>query len=290
MTDKLTFMHLTDLHVGNPEVPDASLLSDTNATLRTILAEVGSFHPAPSFVVVSGDITNRGEVGGYEAVKAIFAAAALPMPVLFALGNHDTRPAFYRAVLGRDDNSTAPYDHDRVIEDLHIIVLDSSVAGRIGGNLTCAQFDWLKGRLDAHPALRKLLVLHHGPMLDEDDPATEWEALTATATRRLRELLAGYNNIAGILTGHIHYDRVSSWYGIPLVVGIGQHAATDVLTLGDGLRSVAGASFVVGTLRPSGLTVSFTPQPSDRHEVGRMTADGLTEMIRKYDDEPEKEA
>ncbi len=38
MTDKLTFVHLTDLHVGNHAVPDESLQSDTTTTLRTILA------------------------------------------------------------------------------------------------------------------------------------------------------------------------------------------------------------------------------------------------------------
>ncbi len=64
----------------------------------------------------------------------------------------------------------------------------------------------------------------------------------------------------GILSGHIHYDRVSSWYGIPIVSGIGQHAATDVLFLEQGLRILSGGrSFVVGTVRPSGLTVAFAP-------------------------------
>ena len=40
MNQNLTFVHLTDLHVGDPNVPDDHLYSDTNATLRTILAEV----------------------------------------------------------------------------------------------------------------------------------------------------------------------------------------------------------------------------------------------------------
>jgi len=283
MTEKLTFVHLTDLHVGNPAVPDESLQSDTTTTLRTILGEVNRLRPIPAFVVVSGDLTNRGDDASYEAMKTIFAEANLPMPVLFALGNHDSRPAFYRAMLGETRDSTAPYDHDEVIGGLHLIVLDSTVAGRIGGALQPTQFTWLKDRLDAHPELPKLLVMHHGPMLDEDDPATEWESIGATATRQLRELVAGYKNIVGILSGHIHYDRVSNWYGIPLIVGIGQHNATDVVALGDGLRSLAGASLIVGTLRPSGLTVSFAPQPSDRRELGRMGAEGLAELIRKYD-------
>jgi 3',5'-cyclic-AMP phosphodiesterase len=282
MSEKLTFVHLTDLHVGDPSVPDESLLSDTNATLRAVLAEVKRLSPAPAFMVVSGDVTNRGDDVSYAAVKTIFAEAELDMPVLFALGNHDGRAAFRRTMLGQGDDSPAPYDHDAVIEGLHVITLDTSLPGRIGGGFEPGQLDWLTQRLEAHPALPRLLVMHHAPMLDEDDPATEWEALTAADTARLRKLLAPHDNIVGILSGHIHYDRVSNWHGIPIVVGIGQHAATDVLFLGHGLRSLAGASFVVGTIRPSGLTVSFVPQPSDRRELGSRSAAEMAELVRRF--------
>ena len=283
MTDKLTFVHLTDLHVGNPDVPDASLQTDTAATLRAVLKDVQRLQPVPAFMVVSGDLTNLGDTGSYAAVKAIFAEAALPMPVLFALGNHDKRPEFYQAMLGRDDRGSAPYDHDAVIAGLHVIVLDTSVPGHIGGGLEPSQFDWLRERLDAHPELRKLLVMHHAPMLDEDEPSTAWQSIGAAGTARLRELAAGRPNIVGILSGHIHYDRVSNWHGIPVVVGTGHHNATDVLLLGTSHRALAGASFVVGTVRPSGLTVAFVPQPSDRRELGNLSAAAFADLIRRFD-------
>jgi Icc protein len=85
------------------------------------------------------------------------------------------------------------------------------------------------------------------------------------------------------LSGHIHFDWVSNWNGIPVVVGIGQHAATDVLYLHEGMRMVAGASFAVGTVRPSGLTVSFVPQPSDRRELHSFTFASMAEMLAKWE-------
>lgn len=283
MNDNLTFIHLTDLHVGDPAVPDAHLYSDTNETLRTILAEVKRLVPQPAFIVASGDLTNRGDIGSYKAFETIFAEAGLTMPVLHALGNHDTRKGFYEALHNRTENALAPYDHDAVIQNLHVIVLDSSVPEKVGGALEPGQLEWLKDRLDAHPRLRKLIVMHHAPALDVDDPAMEWESMSYADTERLAELFDGYDTIVGILSGHMHYDRVSNWHGIPLVIGVGQHAAMDVTYLSEGLRMVSGASFAIGTLRPSGLTVSFVPQPSDRRELMKIRFEDMARMTRDFE-------
>lgn len=281
MSENLTFVHLTDLHVGNPAVPDDHLYSDTAATLATILAEIKTLVPQPKFIVASGDLTNRGDEGSYANLKAIIAEAGLTMPVLFALGNHDRRDGFYPAMLGRTDAGEAPYDHAQVIDGIHVIVLDSSVPNKIGGSFEPGQLDWLKAQLDEHAELPKLLVMHHAPALDAN-PDMEWESMTIADTEALRQAVAG-KNVIGILSGHIHFDRVSNWHGVPVVVGIGQHAATDVTWLHEGLRMLSGASYAIGTLRPSGLSITFAPQPAERRELHSFTFAGMSEMLRKYE-------
>lgn len=281
MSENLTFVHLTDLHVGNPAVPDDHLHSDTSTTLATILTEIKTLVPQPRFIVASGDLTNRGDVGSYENLKRILAEAELTMPVLFALGNHDRRDGFYPAMLGQTDNVDAPYDHAQVIDGVHIIVLDSSVPNKIGGSFEPGQLDWLKAQLDAHADLPKLLVMHHAPSLDAD-PSMEWESMSIADTEELRKAVTG-KNVIGILSGHIHFDRVSNWHGIPVVVGIGQHAATDVTWLHEGLRMLSGASYAIGTLRPSGLSITFAPQPAERRELHSFTFAGMSEMLKKYE-------
>lgn len=281
MTAPFTFVHLTDLHIGNPAVADDHLYSDTSTTLVSILAEIQRLTPKPRFIVASGDLTNRGDVGSYEELKRILAEAELDIPLLLALGNHDKRDGFYQAMHGRTTDVAAPYDHAAVIDGVHIIVLDSSAPYQVGGSFEPSQFAWLEAELDRHGELPKLLVMHHAPALDAD-PDLEWEALSIADTERLKTLLSG-RNVLGILSGHIHYDRVSNWYGIPVVVGIGQHAATDVLYLNEGIRMLAGASLAVGTIRQSGLTISFAPQPSDRRELHRFTFADMVEIIKKYE-------
>lgn len=282
MSEPITFIHLTDLHVGNPAVQDDHLYSDTSATLVRILAEIKLLQPQPKFIVASGDLTNRGDADSYEQLKRLMVDAGLEVPVLYALGNHDRRDGFYPTMLGRTDAGNAPYDHAEVIAGIHVIVLDSSVPGKVGGAFEAGQLDWLKAELDKRAELPKLLVMHHAPALDLDNPTMEWESLSFADTEDLRRVVAG-KNVVGVLSGHIHFDRVSHWHGIPVVVGIGQHAATDVLWLHEGLRMLSGASFAICTLRPSGLSITFAPQPSERRELHSFTFAGMAEMLKKYE-------
>lgn len=261
MERETTFVHLTDLHIGSPD--DDHLFSDTTQTLEAVLDLMAMMDPKPDFVIASGDLTNRGDVESFGTLRRIIAR--LDCPVVYALGNHDTRAGFHQGMLDRTEDLEAPYFHDRVIGDIHVVTLDTSTPGLIGGSIEPEQFDWLEGVLETHPDLPKLIVAHHPPALGDGPDDAHWRTIAFPHSQRLAQMLKG-RNVVGILSGHIHHDRVSVWHGIPVVVGTGQHAATDILRK-DVLRMVRGASFGIGTIRKSGLTVAFVPLPSDRAEL-----------------------
>ncbi|KKB12268.1 phosphohydrolase [Devosia geojensis] len=260
-----TFIHITDLHIGDPAVADPHLFSDTSATLELVLSMIGTISPAPSFIIASGDLTNRGDAESYRRLRRIMAKVDLP--VVYALGNHDTRPGFYAGMLDHKDDLDAPYDHDRVIGGVHIVVLDTSTPGQIGGTIEPGQFEWLERVLHTHPELPKLIVAHHAPALGDAPDWAHWRCIDFAQSQRLAEVLRG-RNVLGILSGHIHHDRFSVWHGIPVIVGMGQHAATDILET-EALRMVEGASFGIGTVRRSGLTMALVPLPQTRAELNR---------------------
>lgn len=256
-----TFLHLTDLHFG--EADDPHLHSDTEATMTQVLARIAEITPRPDFAIASGDLTNAGDAASYRKLRS--ALAGIGMPIVYAIGNHDTREGFYEGMLDQPP-SDATYDHDIVLAGIHVITLDSTTPGAIGGALEPAQFDWLAERLEAHPDLPKLMVIHHPPMLGDEEDPDFWRGIRFADSQRLADMLRGRTDVKGILSGHIHHDRFSVWHGIPVIVGTGQHAATDILVT-DRLRMVRGASFGIGRLRASGLTMALVPMPSDRAEL-----------------------
>jgi len=269
---KTTFVHITDLHVSAPELADSKLRSDTTTTLRRVLEMIRQIEPRPAFVIASGDLTNHGDAASFRTLAGLMEG--FDIPVVWALGNHDTREGFHEGLLGSTGSAGQTYDHQQVIGGVHVITLDTSSPLRIGGDLAEDQFGFLESALDSHPDLPKILVLHHAPALDRH-PDWEWEGLSFAATDRLAAMLKG-RQIAGIFSGHIHQDRFSHWHGIPLIVGMGLHAALDPLhPVVDSIRSVQGASFSLCVLRDSGLTVTCAPLPGDRSELAIVTLEQL---------------
>ncbi|RST87141.1 phosphodiesterase [Aquibium carbonis] len=266
-----TFIHLTDLHAHCEGKVDGI---DTIGNLDAALAMIAAIDPAPDFVVVSGDLTDKGDASSYRAVRE--RLDTLHMPVLCALGNHDARPGFYQGMLDRTSDLDAPYFHDRVFDGVHVIVLDTSVPGKVSGALGDDQFAFLGAALQRHPELPRIVVMHHGPRIVTESPFA-WESLNEAETERLRRALAGHR-VAGIITGHIHHDGVSSWHGIPVVVGNGLHDFIDP-TYRKGLKIHTGASFGQCTLRDTGLSVAFVPLPSDRRHLVTLDA----EKVRRFE-------
>lgn len=257
----VTFIHMTDLHINAEGAEDPMLLSDTTATLKRTLAEVERMNPQPTFIVASGDLTNQGNPDGYRVLREVMQDITLP--VIYTLGNHDDRAGFAEIFADLHNDPAAPYDNDLVVSGLHVIAIDSSVPQEIGGRWEEGQIDWLTERLNAHPDLPKLLVMHHAPMLDLDNAKMEWESLTAESTEALRAAIDGHD-VVGILAGHIHLDRASNWHGVPIFVGAGHHAATDPLDLITGMGMLDATGFAIGTWRPSGLTMTYVPHPQTR--------------------------
>jgi 3',5'-cyclic AMP phosphodiesterase CpdA len=273
----INFLHLTDLHLGD-HVSDPGLHTDTVATMGAVRRMIEQMDPQPVFIAVSGDLTNRGDPESYRILREMMDGICAP--VLYALGNHDSRPAFYSEILGHSGNS--PYDHDIAVGGVHVITLDSSVPGRIGGALEDRQFAFLDTSLTRHPDLPKLLMVHHPPAL-EDAAEDAWERLTLADSARLGDAISG-RNLIGILSGHIHRDRVSIWRGVPLVVALGQHCEIEPVLATDEISLVTGASFARGVLRGRNLAVTFTHLPSDRRELGRVS----TAAIRSRDETAQK--
>ncbi len=254
------FIHLTDLHVSHAGGADAASLPDTPGALRRAVAAINAMERQPDFVVASGDLTNMGDPRSYALLREILAD--LGPPLVMALGNHDKRAGFHE-VFGTPGD-TGAYFHDQVLGDLHVITLDTMVPGHVAGRITDEQFDFLAEALPRHAERPKLVVMHHPPRVDPG--GLPWGTIDMASTQRLAEALQG-RAVAGILSGHIHINRVSHWHGIPIVISIGLNSTVDLLDR-RGLSIVEGTGFGICDWKPSGLSVSFVPLTPERRQLG----------------------
>ena len=260
------FIHLTDLHIGDPalgipapgeiEIGDPRPMTDTSARLSMAVEKVAEMEVAPSFIVVTGDLSNHGELASYQALKKLMDPVTLP--VVYTLGNHDDPAHAAEGLLGRAGDD-APWDWDQVIDGVHIIALDTSVPGRVGGALAETQFGFLAEALGRSPDLPKLVMIHHPPTMGNDTPEYN---LGAEDSQKLGEMIRG-SGVRAILCGHIHQSRVTAWHGIPVVVTAGLHAAIDPLSPAGTQRFNSGAAVAVCTLDDQVFSVNYVPLPVD---------------------------
>jgi 3',5'-cyclic-AMP phosphodiesterase len=188
--------------------------------------------------------------------------------VLLALGNHDTREGFYEFVLEDPSRTNEPYCYSKIIDGLHIIVLDSSTPNKVHGTIEPEQFEWLEQELMAEPELPKIVVVHH-PTAPMHLPIFNSINFDPADALKLEKLLEG-KNVIGVLSGHVHFDQVSIRGGVPYFISTGLHNQTDVLEP-DGLRAVSGASWNLCYVRDNALNVVKVPLPSDQTELHRIT-------------------
>lgn len=271
MTQPVTFLHLTDLHISAPEAGDTTLHSDTLATLDAVLDRIAKMDRPPDFVVVSGDLTNLGDAASYRLLTG--RLARITAPLVLALGNHDRREAFRQVMLNAADD--APCVHDTVVSGVHVIVLDSLVPGHVAGALGTDQFAFLDAALNRFTDLPKLVVVHHPPALDPD-ATIRWHALGWEDSVRLGDLLRG-RGVVALLCGHVHVPRVTLWHGIPVIVGNGLHNTIDPLVTAE-MAITDGTGFGLCTLRPSGLTVEFVTMPQTGRVLDRVSLDVLRQI------------
>jgi 3',5'-cyclic AMP phosphodiesterase CpdA len=191
----ITLLHASDIHFGEPHLPEVA---------RAFLSFAHEL--APDVVVISGDLTQRAKVGEFQEAAA-FLQELPDVPLVVTPGNHDiplyrvwerlTDPfGNYRAHI-RDELDTVTR-----IPGMIVVALNSAspytaiVNGRIGGDqLDLARAAFASG----DPADVKVLVAHHhlapAPDYEGDNPLPRAREILDELTSMGVELVLG---------GHLH--------------------------------------------------------------------------------------
>ncbi|MEU7215039.1 phosphodiesterase [Nocardia iowensis] len=229
--------HFSDTHVI---AGDGDLYGDVDADQRLcqLLEQAAASRIQPTAIVFTGDLTDKGEPGAYDKLKALVEpfARSLPAPIVWVAGNHDDRGLLRRKLLG-ERASTAPLDRVHLIDGLRIIALDTSVPGHHYGEISDDQLDWLRSVLAEPAPFGTILAMHHPPVPCVLDLAVTVELRDQ---RKLADVLDG-SDVRAILAGHLHFSTNATFAGIPVSVASATCYSQDLGVEQGGLRGRDGA-------------------------------------------------
>jgi 3',5'-cyclic-AMP phosphodiesterase len=156
----LKFIHLSDLHL----VPKGDKLwgLDPFARLEACLADIVKLHSDAAFVVISGDLAEKGEVLAYRQLKA--RLADFPIETHVMLGNHDDRSHFLSVFTEGPTDEKGFVQSAISREGARFLFLDTLKGPPSSAGRYCADRQaWLKAELAAAGKQPLYLFMHHPP-------------------------------------------------------------------------------------------------------------------------------
>ncbi|MEV6312471.1 metallophosphoesterase [Streptomyces sp. NPDC051840] len=197
------------------QISDLHLDGSERAARRAerVMGHLRSLPRPVDALLVTGDIADHGDEAEYEEAARILAA---PFPVLTCPGNHDARPAYRKALLGRPGND-GPVNEVHHIGGVAILMCDATVPGRDEGRLDGETLTWIATTLEGLPPESRALVAFHQPPVAVHHPLPDSCMLERPGD--LESLLGSHPQVVAVLTGHAHTAAASTFAGRPLVVG-----------------------------------------------------------------------
>ncbi len=259
----LTFIHLTDLHLYAPGNDPHDLFPA--GRLRRVIERVRTMEITPAFWLITGDLVNNGQAAEYALLTPLLAELrSFDIPVLLGLGNHDARVPFRQVVLAEGNSDEGqPYCHSTLIGGVNVIMLDSTVPNQVHGYLDQAQLAWLATELAKPTEVGHLIALHHPPV---HSTVALLDTMVLTNPGDLAAVVAGHDNVLGILSGHIHYNHVARFqntfsFTTPAVFytidpGVQQN-----------FRTLNGSGFAIGTVRHGQLFMNTVMMPGEEIQL-----------------------
>ena len=204
----LKFIHITDCHF----VPPGNILRgiDPKSRFDRLLSEIQIREHGVEFVVLTGDLVDRGKREAYSSLKQSLEKLKLPLHLI--IGNHDNREKFLEAF------PESPVDEYGFVQwkletDVGVFLFLDTINPGVSQGIYCEKRrNWLHKQLEELNGRPVYLCQHHPPF-DCGMPAMDFIRLTNDD--EFYEVLKEHPNIRHMFFGHLHRPLSGSWRGIP---------------------------------------------------------------------------
>jgi Icc protein len=205
-TPPISVLQITDSHLGDQ--PGETLLGlDTDQSLQQVIQLANQQRGISDLLLATGDLTNSGTAQAYQRFQQM--TSPLAKQSLWLPGNHDN-PAVMQATMAASGELARSIE----IGNWQIIMLDSTIPGMPGGELSATELDFLNNSLKQSTAEHVLLCLHHHPI----PIACEWlDSQQVTNSDAFFSVVDSYDAVRGVLWGHIHQQLDQQRNGVKLM-------------------------------------------------------------------------
>lgn len=201
-------LQITDTHLFAGET-DTLLGINTLHSYHAVLDAIVKQQLPADLIVATGDLVQDQSTRAYQ--RFTDGIARLPAPCVWLPGNHDYQPSMAKELAAAGISSSKQV---LLGEQWQILLLDSQVQGVPHGELSDDQLIWLDNCLAQQPDRHTVVMLHHHPLASG---CTWLDQHSLRNSHMLAEVLTRYQNIEGILCGHIHQDLDVMWNGIRML-------------------------------------------------------------------------
>lgn len=198
------------------QITDPHLMADsagellgvrTRDSLDAVIAQARRDHARPDLILATGDIAQDASEEAYrlfaDRLKAFDCRSA------WIAGNHDDAPVLNRVAAEMNAGS-----RHLVMGGWQFVLLDSSVAGKVYGELSGSELAFLEKTLTDNPDLPALIALHHHPV----DIDTQWMSAIGLRNRdEFWRILDRFSQVRAVLWGHIHQEYDEYRKGVRLL-------------------------------------------------------------------------
>ncbi|EOZ4993830.1 3',5'-cyclic-AMP phosphodiesterase [Morganella morganii] len=201
-------LQITDTHLFAGET-DTLLGINTLHSYHAVLDAIVKQQLPADLIVATGDLVKDQSTRAYQ--RFTDGIARLPAPCVWLPGNHDYQPSMAQELAAA---GISPSKQVLLGDQWQILLLDSQVQSVPHGELSDDQLIWLDNCLAQQPDRHTVVMLHHHPLASG---CTWLDQHSLRNSHMLAEVLTRYQNIEGILCGHIHQDLDVMWNGIRML-------------------------------------------------------------------------
>ena len=202
----LKVLQITDTHLY-AETEGTLLGMNTQFTLDEVLKMTNECGPV-DLILSTGDLVHDASEVGYKRYQSIMERAGVP--VYCIPGNHDV-PKMMKKTL---KDSHVVYIPSAVHNNWGFAFLDSTLLDSEGGHFEQSELDLLEAVLTDNRDKHVLVCMHHHPV----SVNSEWmDTMLIDNASEMFKVIDQYDNVKGLLWGHIHQIFDKDRNGIPIM-------------------------------------------------------------------------